>query len=314
MELVYAFNGDADGLCAAHQLRLRDPRPAALVTGPKRDTRLLDRIPTTEGLEIVALDVSLKANLASLERLLDGGAECKFFDHHDYDELPSHPRLRLFLDTTPSINTSWLVDRYLEGAHRLWAVVGLFGDNMAETARSLAGDINETELSELRLLGKLLNYNAYGARLADLHFDPAALLVAMTPFSDPRVFARETEFVLKLQSARERDLQAAARVPKLRENVVCLPNEPWARRVHGEFANEWVLREPNAPLAVLVQNDDETWLVSVRVPRDGSGDAASLCRGFPGGGGRRWAAGIPALSEEHLPRFLEAFSNYQSIF
>ncbi|RUM38930.1 MAG: acetyltransferase, partial [Desulfobulbus sp.] len=37
------FNGDADGICALHQLRLHDPRPDAhLVTGVKRDICLLE--------------------------------------------------------------------------------------------------------------------------------------------------------------------------------------------------------------------------------------------------------------------------------
>ena len=31
------FNGDADGICALQQLRLREPREAELVTGMKRD-------------------------------------------------------------------------------------------------------------------------------------------------------------------------------------------------------------------------------------------------------------------------------------
>jgi len=30
------FNGDADGICALHQLRLAEPREATLVTGVKR--------------------------------------------------------------------------------------------------------------------------------------------------------------------------------------------------------------------------------------------------------------------------------------
>ena len=38
------FNGDADGLCALHQLRLLEPREATLVTGPKRDIALLQRV------------------------------------------------------------------------------------------------------------------------------------------------------------------------------------------------------------------------------------------------------------------------------
>ena len=38
------FNGDADGICALHQLRLDEPRDAELVTGVKRDIGLVARI------------------------------------------------------------------------------------------------------------------------------------------------------------------------------------------------------------------------------------------------------------------------------
>ena len=38
------FNGDADGLCALHQLRLAAPVDSVLVTGAKRDIALLQRV------------------------------------------------------------------------------------------------------------------------------------------------------------------------------------------------------------------------------------------------------------------------------
>ena len=42
MTIFYAFNGDADGLCALQQLRLVDPREARLVTKQRRgDTKRL---------------------------------------------------------------------------------------------------------------------------------------------------------------------------------------------------------------------------------------------------------------------------------
>ena len=43
------FNGDADGLCALHQLRLANPALAELVTGVKRDIKLLDRVKAGAG-------------------------------------------------------------------------------------------------------------------------------------------------------------------------------------------------------------------------------------------------------------------------
>jgi len=43
------FNGDADGICALHQLRLAEPRAADLITGVKRDIALLKRVPAGAG-------------------------------------------------------------------------------------------------------------------------------------------------------------------------------------------------------------------------------------------------------------------------
>lgn len=43
------FNGDADGICALHQLRLAEPREATLVTGVKRDIRLLEQVAQVRG-------------------------------------------------------------------------------------------------------------------------------------------------------------------------------------------------------------------------------------------------------------------------
>ena len=39
------FNGDADGICALHQLRLAKPLQSLLITGVKRDVALLSRVP-----------------------------------------------------------------------------------------------------------------------------------------------------------------------------------------------------------------------------------------------------------------------------
>ena len=44
MLYIDVFNGDADGVCALHQLRLHNPQESRLVTGVKRDTLLLKRI------------------------------------------------------------------------------------------------------------------------------------------------------------------------------------------------------------------------------------------------------------------------------
>ena len=49
MHLIDVFNGDADGLCALHQLRLAEPADSELVTGPKRDISLLKRVKAGAG-------------------------------------------------------------------------------------------------------------------------------------------------------------------------------------------------------------------------------------------------------------------------
>ena len=56
---IDVFNGDADGICALHQLRLVDPRPdARLVTGVKRDIHLLQKLAGIRKAQITVLDVS----------------------------------------------------------------------------------------------------------------------------------------------------------------------------------------------------------------------------------------------------------------
>ncbi|MDP1933523.1 MAG: acetyltransferase, partial [Nitrosomonas sp.] len=55
MNQYYVFNGDADGLCALHQLRLVDPEIASLITGVKRDIKLLDRVEANAGDRVTVL-------------------------------------------------------------------------------------------------------------------------------------------------------------------------------------------------------------------------------------------------------------------
>ena len=62
------FNGDADGLCALHQLRLAEPRDSVLITGVKRDIGLLKKVQASAGDHITALDISLDKNLEALQR------------------------------------------------------------------------------------------------------------------------------------------------------------------------------------------------------------------------------------------------------
>ena len=62
------FNGDADGICSLHQLRLAEPAPeAVLVTGVKRDIGLLERIRDARDSLVTVLDISMHVNIGSLQ-------------------------------------------------------------------------------------------------------------------------------------------------------------------------------------------------------------------------------------------------------
>src|SRR3989339_228189 len=91
------FNGDADGICALHQLRLAEPRDATLVTGVKRDIKLLDRIAGEKNAAITVCDISMEQNQEALQNLL---ATCTvlYIDHHHAGEIPESPNLEAHID------------------------------------------------------------------------------------------------------------------------------------------------------------------------------------------------------------------------
>jgi len=311
--LFDVFNGDADGLCALHQMRLAHPAQSTLVTGVKRDIRLLAEVRAGAGDEVTVLDVSLDENRDDLSRLLAAGARVRYFDHHHAGEIPRHPGLDARIEAAPDVCTSLLVDRWLNGAQRAWAVVAAFGDNLARAARSAAAPLAlpEADLEGLRELGEWINYNSYGDTLQDLHFHPAELYRAMAPYADPLEFRRSAPPVEVLARGHATDLASAERHAPLLDGpqgrVVRLPNEAWARRVQGVFANRLANSAPERATALIVDNPDGTLRVSVRAPLARLAGADALCRPFPGGGGRAAAAGINRLPPEQLSRFLEAF-------
>lgn len=110
------FNGDADGLCAVHQLRLSEPKESELVTGVKRDIGLLANVAAVKGDCVTVMDVSLDKNRTALDKLLAQGTNILYFDHHYAGEnLPSHPCLEAHINTSPEVCTSLLVNDYLGG-------------------------------------------------------------------------------------------------------------------------------------------------------------------------------------------------------
>ena len=307
MRFYDIFNGDADGICALHQLRLAEPRDAQLVTGVKRDIELLARVEPRPGDEITVLDVSLETNRSHLIRMLEAGVRCRYFDHHFAGAVPSHPLLDAHIDTAPSVCTSLIVDRYLRGKHRAWAVVAAFGDNLPESAFGAAAElhISAHDLDVLRELGECLNYNAYGESVEDLHFHPAELYRRLRDYVDPLVFAeRAPEFDL-LRRAYAGDLGQARTLPVLQRGEGCIavfmPDEAWCRRVSGVFANELARIHPEQTIAILVARAGG-YRVSLRAPRG----IQNLARQFESGSGRERAAGIQFLPDQNVERLLES--------
>jgi len=308
------FNGDADGICALQQLRLAQPRDSRLITGVKRDVGLLARVQAGPDDELTVLDISLDENRAALEMVLATGAHCAYFDHHFPGPIPNHPNLVAHIRYAPDVCTSLLVDQYLAGRFRAWAVVAAFGDNLPGPARAAALhlDLDGTHVERLRVLGECINYNAYGDQLEDLRFHPAALYRRLSPFADPLEFADKDPAFEILRHGYERDMQTALAVAPLLDTpthrVVVLPDADWSRRVHGVLANRLASANPSAAHAVLVGHGN-AYRVSVRAPISRPSGADELCRAFPTGGGRPGAAGINRLPGERLQEFVSAFQD-----
>jgi hypothetical protein len=307
------FNGDADGICALHQLRLTEPLKSLLITGVKRDVQLLTRVPARSGISVTVLDISLDSNRAALLALLGHGVDVEYFDHHFPGAIPEDPHLRPYIDTTPDTCTSLLVDRHVGGKHRLWAIVGAYGDNLSHAARTLAESctLQPEQIEQLRELGESINYNAYGDSEADLLIPPARLYEILRSYSDPFNFVANEPIVQALRDARRQDMELAQSLPPDAAlacgAIYVLPNEPWARRVRGVFGNFLATSFPERAHAVLSEGVQGNYTVSVRAPLANPYGAEYLCRRFVTGGGREAAAGIGRLPHDHLREFTIAF-------
>ncbi|MBV7572334.1 acetyltransferase [Pseudomonas sp. PDM32] len=308
-----AFNGDADGLCALQQLRLAgelEPE-VRLISGVKRDIELLRRVTAAHGERVTVLDVAHEQNREDTRRLLDAGARVRYFDHHYAGDLPRHPAFESFIDTAAHVCTSILVDNYLSGREHRWAVVAAFGDGLDGPARALAErhGLNTDEVVALEELGQLLNYNAYGDSLEDLHFDPLALAGELLPYRNPMDFIRESASFITLKEGHAADMAAAADLVPWREGngarLYRLPPQPWARRVSGVLANQLAAQAPHLAIGLLSAKANGEWAFSLRVPDGSEQTADAFCRQFPTGGGRKRAAGINRLAESDLPAFAE---------
>lgn len=306
------FNGDADGLCALHQLRLAEPRTSTLVTGVKRDVGLLSRVTAQFGDRVTVLDISVGANQVALERLLDNDANVIWFDHH-HGVPPTHARLTAYIETHPDRCTSLIVNDYLQRRFEPWALVAAYGDNLVTVAQTLAiaMGLGENERNALNELGVLINYNAYGEAIDELLIAPDALYERLKPHASPFAFiSAEPALLRALRDRFHSDLAEAEAHAKRVEapgfTLTYLPDTPWAKRVSGVFANQLARRAPEQAHAVFLERSDGSFKVGLRGPLNNPRDADNVCLRFPNGGGRCGAAGVPRLPAALETAFVEA--------
>ncbi len=313
MAYIDVFNGDADGICALHQLRLVNPVQSRLVTGVKRDISLVKQVEVQAGDKVTILDISLDKNRDELVRVLDSGASVLYFDHHFAGDIPQHDGLETHIDIDPNVCTSLLVNQYLNGAYLPWAVTAAFGDNLFTSAEQAAAPLklSADQLEQLKLLGTCINYNGYGSKLEDLIYTPEELYRLISSYPDPFDFIREEPGYTRLVDGYHSDLEQANAIASSYQNdghaLYILPAAKWARRVSGVYANDLAQQYPDRAHAMLTTKPEGGYVVSVRAPLNNKNGADELCRQFETGGGRKAAAGINHLPEEQYDAFLDAF-------
>jgi len=309
MRWIDIFNGDADGLIAHHQYRLAFPVAAehlSLITGVKRDIALVSRVDAGGVDEVTIFDISYDQNAAATEHLLAQGVRVRYFDHHRAERLQAHINLDAHIDPSPDTCTSLLVDHFLGGRYRAWAITAAFGDNLIAVATQLAAAqaFSSGETVALRALGECLNYNAYGECEEDLYFRPAELASRLAPYDNPVTFMQADPAYSILKSGFADDLNQAMAVrphhASVSTAIYILPDAAWARRVSGAFANHLAVAYPTRAHAILTINRDARFTVSIRAPLAIARHADLVAIAFEGGGGRASAAGINRLAANQI--------------
>ncbi|MGR6841768.1 DHH family phosphoesterase [Aliivibrio wodanis] len=305
------FNGDADGIIALLQLRLATPQESTLITGVKRDINLVAKIDTKAGDKLTVLDISMEKNMVGLELALSSGAEVFYADHHRSGDVPEHKNLSAHIYLDANTCTALIIDNLLNGQFHEWAITAAYGDNLIAKADELAdvAGLSVEQKEQLKELGTLINYNGYGAKVDDLHFDPAVLYQALLQYSSPfDVIADKASPFYQLQAAYQSDMDNVLAIEALHKSdklgLFELPNEAWARRISGVYGNLLANQSPDSAHAVLTKNADGTYMVSLRAPLNNKQGASEICTLFETGGGREAAAGINIFPKILINEFI----------
>jgi len=253
----------------------------------------------------------MHSNNQDLIRILGIGAKVFYADHHNAGDIPEHENLEAHIDTSAETCTAVIVDDYLNGQYRAWAVTAAFGDNFPNVAKAKAEGLN-LPLEQLERLGILLNYNGYGSSVDDLYFHPAELYKILREFDTPMEFlVEQPEIFAQLDAGYKSDMQTAEEAKILNVSnsalVLELPDSASSRRVSGVYVNQLAKQFPQRAHAILTRKSDAAYVVSVRAPLKNRVDADTLCLQFETGGGRSAAAGINHLPTSELEKFINAF-------
>ncbi len=302
------FNGDADGICSLVQLRLANPQNSILITGVKRDIELVAKVKPQPGDHLTVLDLSLEKNAEAVKMALEAGATVFYADHHRSGDIPDHANLSVHINTQPNTCTGLIVDYYLNGQYREWAIVAAYGDNITQIADEYCAQLrlSSDQQSQLRQLGIAMNYNGYGSSVSDLFFHPEELYGMAVKYSSPLDFiAAESTAITSLITGYNEDITKGLSIEPVRETdtatLIILPDECWSRRVSGVLGNELTNQHPSRAHIILTPehsgepNAPETYQVSIRAPKHSPHSADTVAASY-GGGGRSGAAGISDLA------------------
>ncbi|MFV0573820.1 MAG: DHH family phosphoesterase [Vibrio sp.] len=316
------FNGDADGIIALLQLYFAEPerleRPTQLVSGVKRDVKLLSQVGERgDATSVTVLDISMQRNRLALDALLQQNVAVFYCDHHQSGDIPDSPHLTSLINLDAETCTSLLINQHLKGQFQTWAISGAFGDNMTKRALALSkqSQLSESQIAFLNELGTLINYNGYGASLDDLHIPPIELFNQLLAYPDPFVLQQEPDSIFyQLQTGFAEDSSHLKTMQSYQDEswglIYLLPSQAWARRISGVFGNQLANDFPDKAIAVVTLDESEqTYTISVRAPLNHREGADEVCSQFPNGGGRRAAAGINRLPVELLDLFIQRFKS-----
>jgi len=255
------------------------------------------------------VDISLHSNLRGLTQALDQGCSVEWFDHHHPGVIPKHRNLVTHIDTDPHVCSSLIINKLLNNRFARWAIVAAFGDNLEESAYSLAATCGtpEVTIDVLKDLGVCINYNSYGAYIEDLHYHPETLYNIMQEFDEPMNLVAETDILPTLKAHYEADLTSARNTPIKAINdyvaIAILPNTKWARRISGIYANTLSNHFPDRAHAILIEKSDG-YTVSIRAPKANPVNAQMVALKFETGGGRHTAAGIQHFTADQTNKLV----------